>query len=228
VPGHYTLSRRRFLSAIAGTIAGFLLPGRSALASRTVTLICRRAWGAEPPTGGFHRHRIRRITVHHSAVVLRDNRKAPERFRDHQAAHQARGWPDIAYHILIDRHGHVYEGRPWWARGDTGTDYSPRGHLLVLCEGNFERQAPSRKQVASLVSVLAWAVRRFDIPVFRIRGHRDFASTACPGRRLYRLLEDGSLHRRVRRRLGAEGVRLDEICGRAGRRLVRDIEAGRA
>jgi hypothetical protein len=195
---------------------------------RTVDLICRRAWGARPPTGEFHRHRIRRITVHHSAVVLRDNRNAPERFRDHQAAHQARGWPDIAYHLLIDRHGYVYQGRPWWARGDTGTDYRPRGHLLVLCEGNFERQAPSRKQVASLVDVLAWAVRRFDVPVFRIRGHRDFASTACPGRRLYRLLEDGTLHRRVRRRLREGGVRLDEICGKAGRHLVGDIEAGRA
>jgi hypothetical protein len=204
------------------------MPARSALASRTVTMICRRAWGARPPSGEFHRHRIRRLTVHHSAVVLRDNRKAPERFRDHQAAHQAEGWPDIAYHILIDRNGHVYEGRPFWARGDTATDYRPRGHLLVLCEGNFDRQRPSREQAASLADVLAWAVRRFDVPVARIKGHRDYAATACPGRRLYRLIEDGTLRRRVRRRLRGGGVRLDEICGKAGRRLVRDIEAGRA
>jgi N-acetylmuramoyl-L-alanine amidase len=191
-------------------------------------MICRRAWGARPPSGEFHRHRIRRLTVHHSAVVLKDNRKAPERFRDHQASHQARGWPDIAYHILIDRNGHVYEGRPLWARGDTATDYRTRGHLLVLCEGNFDRQRPSREQAAALADVLAWAVRRFDVPVSRIRGHRDFASTACPGRGLYRLIEDGTLRRRVRRRLRAGGVRLEEICGKAGRRLVRDIEAGRA
>jgi N-acetylmuramoyl-L-alanine amidase len=221
------LSRRSFLAGLAGAAASVLLP-QAAVASRTVTMICRRAWGARPPSGEFHRHRIRRITVHHSAVVLRDNRKAPERFRDHQAAHQARGWPDIAYHVLIDRNGHVYEGRPRWARGDTGTDYSTRGHLLVLCEGNFDRQRSTPEQIASLVDVLAWAVRRYDVPVGRIKGHRDYASTACPGRRLYRLIEDGTLHARVRRRLRAGGVRLDEICGKAGRRLVRDIEAGRA
>jgi hypothetical protein len=222
------MNRRSFLGVLAGAAASILLPTRSALAARTVTMICRRAWGARRPTGGFHRHSIRRITVHHSAVLLWDNRKAPERFRDHQAAHQARGWPDIAYHVLIDRNGHVYEGRPMWARGDTATDYSPRGHLLVLCEGNFDRQRPSREQAASLADVLAWAVRRFDVPVGRIRGHRDYASTACPGRRLYGLIADGTLHRRVRRRLRAGGVRLEEICGEAGRDLVRDIEAGRA
>src|SRR5919106_643636 len=161
------MSRRRFLTLLAGAFASIALPWRSALAARKVTMICRRAWGARPPSGEFHRHRIRRLTVHHSAVVLRENRKAPERFRDHQAAHQARGWPDIAYHILIDRNGHVYEGRPLWARGDTSTDYRPRGHLLVLCEGNFDRQRLSREQAASLADVLAWAVRRFDVPVAR-------------------------------------------------------------
>jgi hypothetical protein len=222
------LSRRSFLAGLAGAALSILLRTRPVLAARTVTMICRRAWGARRPTEEFHRHRIRRLTVHHSAVVLRDNRNAPERFRDHQAAHQARGWPDIAYHILIDRNGHVYEGRPMWARGDTATDYSPRGHLLVLCEGNFDRQRPSPEQAAALADVLAWAVRRFEVPVGRIRGHRDYASTACPGRRLYGLIADGALHRRVRRRLRAGGIRLEEICGEAGEDLVRDIEAGRA
>jgi hypothetical protein len=222
------MGRRRFLTLLAGAFTSIALPWRPAVASRKVTMICRKAWGARPPSGGFQRHRIRRLTVHHSAVVLGNNRKAPERFRDHQASHQARGWPDIAYHILIDRNGHVYEGRPRWARGDTATDYRTRGHLLMLCEGNFESQRPSREQAAALADVLAWAVRRFDVPVSRIRGHRDFAATACPGKRLYRLIEDGTLRRRVRRRLRAGGVRLDEICGQAGRDLVADIEAGRA
>jgi N-acetylmuramoyl-L-alanine amidase len=222
------LSRRRFLQGLSGLVASGVLRSRTAVAARRFTLICRRAWGARPPSGEFRRHRIRRLTVHHSAVVLTNNRKAPERFRDHQASHQSRGWPDIAYHILIDRNGHVYEGRPLWARGDTATDYRTRGHLLVLCEGNFDRQRPGREQAAALADVLAWAVQRFDVPVSRIRGHRDFAATACPGRRLYRLIEDGTLRRRVRRRLRAGGVGLDEICGKAARRLVRDIEAGRA
>jgi hypothetical protein len=173
---------------------------------RRVRRICRRSWGAKPRSGSYRRHSIVRVTVHHSGVAFYDNRRAPARFRSHQASHQANGWPDIAYHLLIDRHGHVYRGRPLWARGDTSTNYNPR----------------------ALVRVLAWAVERYDLPLYRIKGHRDHASTACPGDRLYRLLEDGTLRRRVRRRIKAGGVSLRTICGEEGDALVARIVSGDA
>jgi hypothetical protein len=207
-------------------VAGLARPVRALAATRTVEVICRQAWGARKPTGDFRRHRIRRITVHHSAVVIRDNRIAPERFRDHQAAHQARGWPDIAYHLLIDRNGNVFEGRPRWAEGDTATNYDPRGHLLVMCEGNFERQLPSSAQVGALVDVLAWAVERYGVGIRTIRGHLEYADTACPGEALQSRL--GSVRRRVRERLAAGGTRLVDLCGDAGRTRVDAIEVGTA
>jgi hypothetical protein len=201
-------------------------PIRAVAGRRGVEVICRQAWGARPPEGEFDRHRIRRITVHHSAVVLGDNRLAPERLRDHQAAHQSRGWPDIAYHLLIDRNGNVYEGRPRRAVGDTATNYDPRGHLQVMCEGHFGRQAPSVAQVSALVDVLAWGVERYGLAVRTIRGHLDHADTACPGPGLYRRL--GEVRGRVRQRLDAGGVGLVELCGPRGRDRVAAIEAGRA
>jgi hypothetical protein len=207
-------------------LAAMVRPISALAATRTVEVICRQAWGARAPTGEFRRHRIRRLTVHHSAVVLRDNRIAPERFRDHQAAHQNRGWPDIAYHLLIDRNGNVYEGRPRWAIGDTSTNYDPRGHLLVMCEGNFERQRPSAAQLDALVDVLAWAVERYGVGVRTIRGHLEYADTACPGEALQARL--GSVRRRVRQRLEAGEARMVELCGDAGRARVEAIEAGTA
>ena len=221
------LTRRRFLGWLAGVVGAVAIPLRPvAAAQRTVELICRRAWGARRPAGGFDRHRIRRITVHHSAVALRDNRLAPARLRSHQAAHQDRGWPDIAYHLLIDRNGHVYAGRPRWAVGDTSTNYDPRGHLLVMCEGNFQEQRPSPAQVRALVDVLAWAVDRYGVGVRTIRGHLEYADTACPGRGLQRRL--GEVRRRVRDRLASGGVRLVDLCGDEGRERVEAIEAGEA
>jgi hypothetical protein len=220
-------TRREFLrDALAAAAGALLLPGRALAARRRVDVICRNAWDARDPSGRFRRHRIRRITVHHSAAVLRDNRDAPDQVRSMQRDHQDRGWPDIAYHLLIDRHGNVYAGRPRWAVGDTATDYDPRGHLLVLCLGHFDRQSPSKAQVRALSDVLAWGCHRYNVRPGTIAGHRDYASTACPGRRLYRLVEDGTLARRVRRRLQARGPDLDRLCGRAGRRRVRRIERG--
>jgi hypothetical protein len=221
------VSRRRFLGWLTGLVAAAARPLRDAIAAaRTVELICRQAWGARKPAGGFERHRIRRVTVHHSAVVLRNNRVAPSRLRSHQAAHQDNGWPDIAYHLLIDRKGNVYEGRPRWAIGDTSTNYDPRGHLLVMCEGNFQEQRPSAAQVRALVDVLAWAVKRYGVGVRTIRGHLEYADTACPGRALQRRL--GEVRKRVRERLDAGGVRLVEVCGKEGAALVEAIEAGEA
>lgn len=219
-----TLHRRRFLAWLAALPLAVVRPWRALAAGRTIEMICRRAWGARKPTGHFRRHHVHRLTVHHSAVVLRDNRDAPARFRDEQLDHQGRGWPDIAYHVLIDRHGNVYEGRPMWAEGDTATDYDPRGHLGVLCEGNFERQRPSEAQVRALVDVLAWAVGRFVVGVRTIKGHRDYAATACPGDALYDRL--GDVRRRVRDRLEAGGVDLVGLCGDAGKERVAAIEAG--
>ena len=196
-------------------------------AAQRRTLICRDAWGARPPRAGLQEHRIERLTVHHSAVALFDNRQAPARFRSHQASHQSKGWPDIAYHYLIDRHGHIYKGRPHWAKGDTATDYDPRGHLLVMCEGNFAEQRPSHRQVRSLVHVLAWGCTEFNVQPRLIKGHGSYAHTACPGAGLNRLLQ-GTIQDRVRRKLADGGVRLVRLCGREGDRLVARIERGDA
>lgn len=191
-----------------------------------IECICKGAWGARPVEGSFERHQVQRLTVHHSARALRDNRYAPARLRAHQRYHLSLGWPDIAYHFLIDRHGNTYKGRPSWARGDTSTDYDPTGHLLVMCEGNFSRQPLGPLQVRGLVLVLAWACNEFDVDPATIRGHRDFASTACPGADLHRLIESGRLEHRVRKRLRKGGVTKRKLCGRSGRRRVAAIERG--
>jgi hypothetical protein len=222
------ISRRRFIVAAPGAALAFAHAVRAGAASRKLEMICRRAWGAAKPSGEFDRHRIKRMTVHHSAVLLSDNADAPAHFRSHQNAHQARGWPDIAYHVLVDRNGNVYEGRPMWAVPDTATNYDPTGHFTVMCEGNFQEQRPSPAQVNALVGVLAWASERFEVAPRAIAGHQDHADTACPGSKLQRLIEGGEVRRRVKERLAAGGVELTEICGAEGKRRVEEIEAGEA
>lgn len=224
-----TVTRRKMLStppAVVAASVGVVAAGQAPAiaARRTVQRICRPAWGAQPPSGVFVPHEIERLTVHHSAVALRDNRDAPRHLRYYQADHQSLGWPDIAYHLVVDRHGNVYQGRPTWAVGDSRTTYDPTGHLLVLCVGNFEVQGIPTAQLDATINVLAWASARFGVSARTIRGHRDYAATACPGDRLYRFIADGTLRRRVARRAGS--VALDDLCGRAGRRRVRQIENG--
>jgi hypothetical protein len=220
------ISRRRFLQAAPVAVLAAAHALQAAAAEDRMELICRRAWGAEKPTGEFERHRIKRMTVHHSGVLLADNSDAPAHLRSHQASHQGRGWPDIAYHVVVDRRGNLYEGRPMWAVPDTATNYDPTGHFTVMCEGNFQEQRPSRAQIDALAGVLAWASVRFDVAPRSISGHQEYADTACPGEKLQAIITAGEVRRKVKERLAAGGVELVELCGTEGKRRVQAIEAG--
>lgn len=192
-----------------------------------IAAICVAAWGGARAQGEFEQHVIERLTIHHTASRLDDNTRAPHHVRGHQRFHQRdRGWPDLAYHFIVDRNGYVYQGRPLWARGDTGTTYDPSGHFLVCCEGNFDEQKPSALQVESLVRVLAWASAEFRVAPGTMRGHHDWAKTSCPGKNLYSQLSDGSILSRVKETIRAGAPGLGVLCGPDADQLVADIEAG--
>lgn len=233
---HEGLSRRVFLERASLLIGGATLSwldlalderttGRAGT-SQQIDVICKEAWGGESAEGKFSRHTIKRLTVHHSGGILRRNRDAPGQVRSIQRYHKSRGFPDIAYHFIVDRHGNIYKGRPTSARPDTFTDYEPRGHLTVMCLGNFDEQAIPARQVAGVRDLLTWASMEFDVPVRKIRGHRYYASTACPGDDLNRIIASGKLRAAVRRMNDRGGVAAEKLCGRAGSRRVRAIERG--
>lgn len=172
-------------------------------------MIGRDGWQAANPTGSYLAHEPDRITIHHTASLLSDNRSAPEHIRGHQRFHQRdRGWVDLAYHFIIDREGNVYEGRPVDVRGDTATTYDPTGHLLPCLEGDYDRQDPTPAQIDALVNLVAWMTVTHRIDPSRIGGHRDHADTSCPGDRVYELLDEvrDAVSARARQRVELEVV----------------------
>lgn len=192
-------------------------------------MLCRDAWGAAAPRAGGRAHAIERITIHHSAAVLGDNRRAPDRIRQHQRYHQeSRGWIDIAYHYGVDRNGNVYELRDTGLAGDTGTNYDPAGHLLLLAEGNFDEEQPTDAQLVTLADLAAAGIGRHGLRgelASVVSGHRDHASTSCPGASLYARMDD--VRTEIRAALDAGGVELRPWCGDGADAQVADIRAGR-
>lgn len=149
-------------------------------------------------------HEIRYITLHHTgdAQPLRPEDDPVAKLRGLQSwGASDRNWWDVPYHLLLDLQGRVYAGRDWHYMGETNTTYDPRGHLLISVIGNYERQQPTPEQLASIVDLMAWAVVRFGIPLERIGGHYNYASTGCPGKYLRQYLEDGTFRRLVAERL---------------------------
>jgi hypothetical protein len=221
-------SSAALVSAIAGCSSAARPATRTRLTSAaSALLLCREAWGARPARPGGKRHTITRMTLHHEAVVLGDNRNAPGRLRKDQLYHQdQKGWIDIAYHVAVDRNGNLYELRNTGLAGDTATDYDTTGHFLVLCEGDFDQEGVSEAQLHGTALAFAWAAQHFGIKSDTLAGHRDFASTSCPGANLYAHLSSGDLKRRIDTLLAGGGVDLERFCGPAAATRVAAIEAG--
>jgi hypothetical protein len=199
----------------------------TALSAMSAQMLCRDAWGARPARAGGKPHIITRMTLHHEAVVLGENRNAPGRFRQDQRYHQDKqGWIDIAYHVGVDRNGNIYELRSPKVAGDTATSYDTTGHFLVLCEGDFDQEVVSEAQLHGAALVFAWAAQTFGIATSTLAGHRDLAQTSCPGANLYAHVASGDLKRRSDDLLAGGGVDLQPFCGPDATARVAAIEAG--
>jgi N-acetylmuramoyl-L-alanine amidase len=196
-PEPVVVSRRHAIRLGVGAAAGMWL--------RTTAAAChdgaemppfarsRDAWGAAPSHGWLRPHRIERVTIHHTGPPSWfGTPPAPAYLRQIQAFHQGpeRRWPDIAYHLLIDLDGTVWEGRPLGAAGDTATAYDPTGHALIAVLGDYDVQQPNQAQREAIVTSVRWLAERFAIDAGTVAGHRDYATTACPGRSLYALLAE--------------------------------------
>ena len=188
--------------------------------------LCRDAWGATAVGSNVVPHTIDRLTVHHTASFLNDNSQAPSRLRSHQAYHKSLGWPDLAYHVAVDANGNIYAGRPTTARGDTATNYDPTGHFLVVAEGDFNSQPIPTAQLEGVATVLAWAAGEFSTDPSTIRGHRDLASTSCPGDGFYSFIADGTLEAMVDSHIANGGIDLRVVCDDSAFAVVAAIEAG--
>ncbi len=149
-------------------------------------------------------HRITHVTLHHTGdrEPLRPQDDPVRKLRGLQSWGAAeRNWWDVPYHYLLDLDGRIYEGRDWRYMGETNTTYDPGGHFLISVIGNYERQEPTPAQLAAIADLMAWALKEFNLPLDRIGGHYNYATTGCPGTHLRKYLEDGTFRQMVAARL---------------------------
>ena len=166
-------------------------------------IITREEWGSMGIAEGYQPHTLDRITLHHDGAEFYGG--AAARLRGLQSwVRRVRGWVDIPYHYLIDLEGDIYEGRPLEFVGDTATEYDPTGHALITVMGNYNIQEINQAQLGAIVDLASWLSYEYSIPPQLIRGHKDYAATACPGANLYFYLGNGYIVSAVERRLQFE------------------------
>lgn len=195
--GRRQLARLSALAAAALTIrppeqAAARATGASESPPLAEFIMSRWAWAAPPADAGMRPHTVARVTIHHTGPpAWHGVPAAAGLLRAIHAFHTGpeRRWPDIAYHLLIDLDGVIWEGRPLAVAGDTATAYDPTGHALIALLGDYDGQTPNDAQVAQLSRTIRWLNETYGLDPATLGGHRDYAATACPGRHLAALID---------------------------------------
>lgn len=168
-------------------------------------IFSRAQWGADESMrekSSLSYFEVHAGFVHHT-VNANDYSRAevPALLRGIYAYHtQSRGWSDIGYNFLVDRFGRIWEGRYGGVdRPVVGAhtlnynDYS----FAMSAIGNYDIKQPSKAIIQAYGALFAWKLSLHGVDASStkqwvgskyfqaINGHRDAASTACPGRYLY-------------------------------------------
>jgi N-acetyl-anhydromuramyl-L-alanine amidase AmpD len=163
-----------------------------------LSIITRENWGASEPVLKMKRHKPQYITIHHTATMqvperpIEDKLHSLQQFsmRDDSLAdgRLKKAWADIPYHFYIAADGTIAEARKLNYIGDSNTSYDLSGHILIVLEGNFQKEKISPVQYKNLERLVLALSKDYGISSGKITGHKDQAQTSCPGESLYALL----------------------------------------
>lgn len=168
-------------------------------------VVTRTEWGWQPLNRVLPQHQITKITIHHGGEIFNEDEDMIKYLKNLQNwSRTEKKWIDIPYHFMIDLDGNIYEARPINYPGDTNTDYDVTGHALICVVGNYEVQKVKDVQLKSLAKLIAFLKEKYHVDLKDIKGHKDYSKmTLCPGKDLYKHLEDGSLLKMVENELNS-------------------------
>lgn len=157
---------------------------KAALSGLGVTIMGRDAWRARFGADA-RQHKPTKITVHHSAgSPSHTDANVLSQIAGWEKEHVAKGFGRMGYHWVINNIGTVVEGQGTELVG-SHTANNNDGNVGICLSGNFDRQQPTEKMLASLAGLMGYITTRYNMdtssPNF-VRGHEFYSrGRICPG-----------------------------------------------
>ncbi len=195
---------RTGLTATAIGAAGVARPSLAAAVAEP-HIYDTRNWNARPERAPITviNQRPTFIVVHHTAMANSNDFSLDHAFqisREIQNLHMdTNGWIDTGQQLTNSRGGFITEGRHRSLEVLTGgTRHVVGAHVAnnnstcigIENEGLYMTVNVTTALWNSLVKLVAYIAQQYGIPTSRIRGHRDFNNTLCPGDVLYARLPE--------------------------------------
>lgn len=154
-----------------------------------VSIASRSSWGARRPNGGANLSGLAQDVVLHHTVTAHPSAGlsvAGERqiMRQLEDIGHSRFGSGISYNVLVFPSGRAYQGVSFNRRGThTGGRNSTVRSICFV--GNYEANQPTKAQLETAAAVVAEGRGKWWRNAARVQGHRDYSSTACPGKNVY-------------------------------------------
>jgi N-acetyl-anhydromuramyl-L-alanine amidase AmpD len=118
---------------------------------------------------------IEYLVIHHSAVPPS---VGPQRIAQYHVTRQ--DWPGIGYHFLVGADGTLYQGNTLETVSNHSANMNtPAVGICFL--GSFMKEVPPQTQIEAGAHLTAWLMQELGVPLNKVRGHKEFMDTACPG-----------------------------------------------
>ncbi len=180
-------------------------------------IITRAQWGADESIRkpvDFNTT-VKAMVIHHTDTTnsYTTLAQAEQQVRAVYAFHvEGRGWSDIGYNFVVDRFGHIFEGRAGSITKSVLGAHTGGFNTYtmgVAALGTFTTAAPPAAMVSSIAQVVAWKMSQYGanvngtvslrssgggtsrypagtvVTVPTVTGHRTFGATECPGDALW-------------------------------------------
>ncbi|MDP1845841.1 MAG: peptidoglycan recognition family protein [Candidatus Moranbacteria bacterium] len=137
------------------------------------------------------------LIIHHTATSYKGStsKQIKKIYRYHS---YTRKWGDIGYNYIIGKDGAIFEGR-YGGNGVIGghTSGYNEGSIGISVIGNYQSEKISSEALDSLEKLIGWLAANNSIDISNgisfhgekldsaVIGHKDVASTACPGKNIY-------------------------------------------
>jgi len=194
-------------------------PSTAAAATSMPQIVTRAQWGADESLRSgspVYDSTVKMAFIHHTASSNSYTKaQAPAAVRSIYAYDtEGLGWSDIAYNVIVDKYGQIFEGRAGGlaraVRSAATGGFNP-STFSVSALGTYTSVAPSAAMLRSMERILAWKLGLYHVDpqgkvtlvassgagttsrfpdgtahTFNaISGHRDAGLTQCPGNMLY-------------------------------------------
>ena len=130
------------------------------------------------------------LVIHHTGFPGKDKDSTAAAI--HKYHQETNKWAGIGYHYLIRKDGMIEQGRRPNAVGAHAYQHN-KNSIGICLAGNFDIGKPTAAQMDAVKELCLWLCLKYDLDATKdgvIVGHRNLNDTDCPGKNLYKRLEE--------------------------------------